>query len=332
VPAYLVILAVSFGLACGGGAPVDADSGLADAAPTTPDASGVDAGRDPDAASDAALAPPCPDGAQGAGDTVVDLDLAGTTRQYRLHVPDGADGTMPLPLVLNFHGYTSNAGQQIALTRMIDEADARGFVVAHPEGTGLLRSWNAGPLCCGTAVSTDVDDVGFVRAMIDDIASRTCIDPRRVYSTGMSNGGFLSYRLACEAADVVAAIAPVAGVLGIPPGDCTPSRPVPIMHFHGTTDPLVPYDGGTLNPTPSVAETIDGWASRNGCTDAPEITYDVGDTTCETRDECAGGAVVTVCTSEGEGHIWPGGAGFAGGDADIDATSEMWAFFSRFSL
>lgn len=165
-------------------------------------------GDSPTSASASTASLGCSDGTLDSNTTHIDLEFGGTTRSYEIHLPPSYDGTRPLPLVLNFHGFTSS---------------------------GLDQSWNAG-LCCGRSATLDVDDVGFTRAIIDDISSRACVDPSRVYATGMSNGGFFSHRLACEAADVIAAVAPVAGVLGIDEEACNPARPIPIIHLHGTGD------------------------------------------------------------------------------------------------
>ena len=243
----------------------------------------------------------CVDGTLDATVTEVDLEFDGVPRRYELHVPTAYDGRTPLPLVLNFHGLTSNPTQQREFSQMDMTADSRGFLVAYPEGLDV--SWNGG-LCCGRSAENGVDDVGFARAVIDDIAERGCIDPSRVYATGMSNGGFLSHRLACEASDVIAAIGPVAGVLGIDSSACTPSRPVPVVHFHGTADTLIPYDG--QNDFESVADTVAGWVARNGCTEPPEVVLRTGSVTCETTGGCDGDASVTLCTIEGGGHCWPG--------------------------
>ncbi|MBX7081979.1 MAG: hypothetical protein K1X88_22425, partial [Nannocystaceae bacterium] len=141
----------------------------------------------------------CPADAMGEGqyDGLM-IEHDGIMRRYNLYVPAGLDGSVAAPLVINLHGYTSNAAQQQLFSQFDPVADANGLVVAYPEGTDA--SWNAGT-CCGTAVTNDVDDVGFVLAVIADVKARTCIDPKRVYATGMSNGGFMSHRLACEAAD-----------------------------------------------------------------------------------------------------------------------------------
>ena len=220
-------------------------------------------------------------------------------------------------------------------TEMDATADARGYVVAYPEG--LDESWNAG-VCCGPSAENEVDDVGFVRAVIEDIAERGCIDRSRVYATGMSNGGFLSHRLACEAADVIAAIGPVAGVLGIDSSACMPERPVPVIHFHGTNDFIVLYNGGCpfscLSDSESVADTIAGWVARNGCTGAPEVVLSEGSVTCETTGECDGNASVTLCTIEGGGHCWPGQLSCAWGEStdDISANEVMFDLFDSVRL
>lgn len=258
------------------------------------------------------------------------LDFGGAQRSYRLHVPSGYDGTSPLPLVLQFAGYTYTAEAHEDYTSMSDTSDAGGFAVAYPQGIG--NSWNGGA-CCGSASSGNVDDVGFARAVVADIQSKLCIDPRRIYAAGMSNGGFLSHRLACEAADLFAAIAPVAGVIGIDQGSCNPSRPVPVIHFHGTSDIVVPYGGNSLINYPSVSDTIDGWVARNGCTDEPVTTFSNGKATCQTRSACNGGAAVTLCTIDGMGHCWPGRSScLFSANTDISATSAMWDFFQQFEL
>lgn len=332
----IALLALLLALGCGD----DGVEPAIDAAP--PDAAAVDAaaadGGQPDGGSvdpgDAGpppdtFVPRCEPGGLEAGDHELELVHDGLTRRYFVHVPRGTDGSEPLPLVFDFHGFSSNATQEMSLTDMNDLADTEDFIAVHPEGTGTFQqSWNAG-LCCGEGMSMDVDDVGFVRAMLEAVASMSCVDRSRVYATGMSNGGFFSHRLACEASDIIAAIAPVAGVIGVPTEDCDPPRPIPVMHFHGTFDTVVPYGGGTTNDFPSVADTIAHWAAHDGCTDEAESTYDMGDSHCETHDSCEGGVEVTVCTVEGGGHLWPGGFGST---STIVATDHMWDFFTRFRL
>lgn len=266
----------------------------------------------------------------------VDMEHDGAARSYEIYVPSRYDGTTPLPVVLSFHGFTSSGPLQQEGTKMDETAEREGFVAVYPNG--LDNSWNAG-VCCGRSAQDGVDDVGFARAVIEDLGARGCIDTARVYATGMSNGGFLSHRLACEAADVIAAAAPVAAVLGIDESECMPSRPISIIHLHGTADPLVAYEGGGVPGSPSAAESIEGWRMRNGCTGDPRITYENGAATCETVDDCDGGVSVTLCSIEGAGHCWPGqpcperlGSLVGEPTFDIDANEVIWDVFSQTAL
>ena len=140
------------------------------------------------------------------------------------------------------------------------------MLVAYPDGIG--SSFNAGA-CCGTASSSNVDDVGFARELVRDLSEKMCVDPKRVYATGMSNGGHMAHRIACEAADVFAATASVAGKMLVAP--CNPSRPISIVQWHGTEDTIVTY-----NALPPVVPMMENWASRNGCDPTPQTTYDEG--------------------------------------------------------
>lgn len=278
----------------------------------------------------------CVDGTLDSSVERVELEFGGTTRSYEVHIPPAYDGNTPLPLVLNFHGFTSNPSAQRGYTKMDDTADVHGFVVAYPEG--LYNSWNAGA-CCGAASMDGVDDVGFTRAIIDDLGARGCFDLSRVYATGMSNGGFMSHRLACEASDVIAAIGPVSGVLGLDAGACNPARPVPVIHFHGTEDPIVPYNGGGLASSMPVRQSTNFWIDRNDCDGEPEVVFDQGMVTCETHGQCAAESSVTLCTIEGGGHCWPGEPCATVGDLDLGASTTdiranetMWALFSNVRL
>lgn len=297
------------------GAPAETSSAEATSDPTADPTTGDDTG-----------APACPDEPLPPGDHTIEVQHDGYARSAILHVPPGVDGTAPAPLVFNFHGFTSNAGQQVLFSGMNTLADAEGFLVVYPDG--INSSWNAGA-CCGDAMSQNIDDVGFVRALHAELTTRACVDARRVYSTGMSNGGFISNRLACEAADLFAAIGPVSAVNGM--DACSPSRPVPVIAFNGTADILVPYDGGGFI---SVAESFAGWAERDGCPGAPAPDMAAGAASSETYARCSDGAQVTQWTLEGMGHCWPGNplCPFGAASTDIDANGEMWAFFEQFAL
>jgi len=268
------------------------------------------------------------------GDSTLTLTSSGVERNTRVHVPEKYDPTTPATLVLNFHGYSSNADQEIWLSKMNEASDERGFLVVYPNGLGgLAQSWNAGA-CCGTSAMNGVDDVGFVKALIEKLEADYCIDAKRVFATGMSNGGFLSNRLGCEMSDTIAAIAPVAGLIGIPLGECAPARPVPVMHFHGTADMLVPYDGGGFSGFISVGESIARWRELNACEAAEVVTFEKGDGKC-VKTACAEGSEVTLCTVTNGGHTWPGGTpipGFGVTSMDLDATNAMLDFFAAHPL
>ena len=310
-----------------GGADVEleADGGAdGDAAPETGDdvAPEVDEEADvpaEDGAGDGSST--CPRaGDPGPGDHTLALDYGGLSRSYIVHVPPGYDPSAPTPVVFNFHGFTSNASQEVFFSNMNPTADAHGFLVVYPDG--YASSWNAGS-CCGDAASEGVDDVGFIRALVDEVASLLCIDRDRVYASGMSNGGFLSYRLACEAADVFAGFAPVAGGIGIT--GCSPSRPVSLIAYHGTADSYVPYAFGE--------SSLHDYADLAGCTGDPVRTM-YGTSYCDVYEACDGGVRVGLCTLDGMDHCWPGGEPprticetFIGVySVDLNANEHLWEF------
>jgi polyhydroxybutyrate depolymerase len=301
------------------------------------DGTNTSAGADPSTGTGTSTSPEAPPattetpptngcaGANGlkAGDTDLTISSGGRQRTARVHVPASYDPKKPIPVLLNFHGRMSNPSQQALLSKTTPKADAAGFVVVYPAGVG--DTWNAG-LCCGEAQSNDIDDVGFTRALLDELGTKLCVDAKRVFATGLSNGAFMSHRLGCELSDRIAAIGPVAGQLVMT--TCKPKRPVPVMYFHGDEDKIVWYEG--QYGMPSAEATAKAWATRNACNATPKETYAKGDATCMTYSGCKDSADVTLCTISGGGHTWPGGAptGFGKTSTDIDATAEMWTFFA----
>lgn len=253
----------------------------------------------------------------------VDVTVAGRKRTARVHFPAAYDGNKPLPVVLDFHGRGMTPDQENLMTGMNAKGDSAGFVSVHPAGVG--NTWNAA-LCCSPASTENVDDVGFVRALTEELEKKFCVDPKRFFATGISNGGFITNRLACELSDRIAAIAPVAGQLLSAP--CSPKRPVAVMHFHGTSDTVVPYGGGL--GMPAIEQSVKAWAGRNACSASPKQTYSKGDTTCVTYEQCKDGADVTLCTVQEGGHTWPGGfPGLGKTTTDIRATDALWEFFQK---
>ncbi len=260
-----------------------------------------------------------------AGDAEHTLSWAGADRAYRVHTPPGYDGAQTTPVVLVFHGWLETNDDIEALAKMTPVTDQHGAIVVYAQG--LSNSWNAGS-CCGTSAQNGVDDVGFVGAMITAIEEAYCVDDRRIFSAGFSNGGMLSHRLACELSDRIAAIGPVAGTIAV--GSCSPIRPVPVMHFHGTSDPIVGY-ATSFGQADSVPDTIAGWVQRNGCGATTTSTFSQGDAHCESYEGCSQGATVTLCTLEGGGHQWPGGqsTGIGALNTDIFASEAILGFFEQ---
>lgn len=264
-------------------------------------------------------------------------------RTYRVDVPDGAPARAA-PLLVALHGGGGNADNMARQSGLTPPANARGFVVAYPNGSGRRSgakrlTWNSGGRCCGYAADQGVDDVGFLRALIADVSTRYRTDPRRVYLTGMSNGAMLAYRMACEAADLVTGIAPVAGALHVP---CNPPRPVAVIAFHGTADQNVTYDGSPgrrrldrdREADPPVAETLAFWARRNGCAGAPaRETLAQGTVLHDVWRGCAPGAPTELYTVVRGGHSWPGGERISrllDPPSPVPAASEvMLEFFSQ---
>ncbi len=254
----------------------------------------------------------------------------GAERSFRVFVPPNYAPNKAMPVVLNFHGVANDAWTQVLLSDMESKAEAAGFIAVHPEGRALpSTSWNAGA-CCQPAATLGVDDIGFVRVLLDRLTERLCVDPRRIYATGISNGGMLAYRLACEVSDRIAAIAPVAASLVHTP--CKPPRPVPVMIFHGTLDSIVPYAGNPLLGYPSVSANVEHWTTHNRCGDQKQSSFSKGDASCEAYTACQDGAQVEVCTILGGGHTWPGGLpvpqlGYT--SLSLRATDAMWDFFLK---
>lgn len=258
-------------------------------------------------------------------------------RTYSLYIPASYSEDESAPLIFNFHGYGSNAFEQTWYGDFRAIADTAGFLLVHPQGTELdgVSHWNVG----GWTVGSTVDDVGFTEAMIDTLSLDYNIDPDRIYSTGMSNGGYMSFLLACQLSDRIAAVASVTGSMTPETFDnCSPSHPTPIMQIHGTADGTVPYDGDIW--TESIDDVLNYWTSFNNCSDIPVITP-VPD--INTTDGCTAEQHVYLYGDNGTSvehykvidgqHTWPGTFfTSAGTNQDFNASIEIWRFFSQYDL
>ena len=261
----------------------------------------------------------------------------GIQRDYILYIPELYDGSTAVPLVLNFHGYGSNAAQQMFYGDFRDIADTEGFLLVHPEGTTLIGNqfWNVG----FPGLSSTIDDVGFTEALIDELATLYTIDLDRVYATGMSNGGFMSFLLACQLSEKIAAVASVTGSMTQDTfDDCNAQHPTPVLQIHGTDDGVVLYNGNNLSIP--IADVISYWVDFNNCETTPTTTtlpdVDVSDgSTIEhsVYEDGDNGITTEHMKVIGGGHTWPGSVlNTAGTNQDIDASMEIWLFFSRYDI
>lgn len=316
------------------------------------------AGDDVAAEVDPAPSAGCGSSSVAAGDEKVTLQSGGVERWYKRHVPAAHDGSTPLPVVVDFHGYSEGADFHAAYTELGPFGDEKGFVTLTPHGTGAVPMWQS---AVGSA------DMAFVGDMLDEVEAALCVDTARVFATGLSNGAMMTSAVSCDLDERFAAVAPVAGVMAI--SDCEPGRAVPVVSFHGTEDPFLDYEGGfgpavaslpqpdgsgtigeaaedPTNEPPglddtslSVPEVMAAWAERNGCADAEPDEEAVADDVTLLTFDCPAGTEVELYRVEGGGHTWPGRSGLSGAEdlvgtttESIDADAIMWEFFEAHPL
>ena len=286
--------------------------------------------------------------------------LDDSDRWFLITTPDDLDADTPLPMVLDFHGLAEGAEVHSLMSELPAYGQEHGFLVISPHGEGAPVRWRVDPEIEANA------DLQYVRDLLDQLEAEQCIDTSRIYSTGLSNGAFMSSILGCTMADRIAAVAPVAGL--IRPASCEPSRPVPVLAFHGTADPILLFNGGVgerlgnvlpgggggavTDPVPGEEAALpepdlDGegypkaaqeWATGNGCTGEP-VDEQLTDTVLQRTWDCPADGVVEFDIIDGGGHTWPGSA-FSNKLASImgptdmgtDANEQIWQFFQRFQL
>lgn len=252
-------------------------------------------------------------------------------RGYRVYQPASYDGKKPVALVVSLHGGLGTGKSQQEITGWDKLADEHGFLVAYPDG--IKRAWNAGE-CCGPPAKSKVNDVGFLRALVEQVGKDYRVDPRRVYGNGFSNGGMLLAYTACNDPGLFTAIAINAGTLMTK--TCSPDKGLPVLVIQGKSDTRIPWDGGTVEETyrMPMREFVRKLTSNNRCSSTEEdISFTSGPATCKTVKGC-GKNEVTYCGVEGVGHQWIGGTtllpALLGKNTDkFNATQTMWRFFSR---
>lgn len=245
------------------------------------------------------------------------LNYDGIDRTYLLHIPSSYDGVSAVPLVVVIHPYNGYAPGFEIETGFSDKADANDFIAVYPEGLGEPRSWNAG-YCCGYAVMNNIDDVGFISALIDTLTANYNIDSTRIFATGFSNGSMMAYRLAAELSHKIAAIACAAGQMML--DECNPDRAVPIMHLHSLNDDICLYEGSSEGFIyPSVEEVIYTWVEINNCETVPDTIINNANLMVRKWAALSHNADIFLYTRPTGGHTWPTGT--------VSATDSVWDFF-----
>lgn len=261
------------------------------------------------------------------------LSFGGVVRSYRIYVPD-LPQDHEVPLVVALHGGLGTGDQFAAASRFEAKAQAEGFIVVFPDGVD--RTWNGGK-CCGGAARKNIDDVGFLAALIEELSKKLPVDRERVFMTGHSNGGIMSFRFGCERPDLVRAIAPVAGSLEV--RDCKPSATTSLLAIHGDADKNHPLEGGEGDrsiagvPFVSMARSLELWSDGMECEANPQHSV-VGAITSTVWVACRDGAKASFLVIAGADHPWPGGASGTTAvqgrtSTALDATAAVWSFFEK---
>ena len=242
----------------------------------------------------------------------------GLDRTYELHVPASYDGSNPIPLLFDLHPLVINGLTMDAMTNFRAISEVKGFIVVQPNG--IDGAWNAGPKCCDPAYSAGYDDIGYIRALRDELVNLGFnIDLSNVFADGMSNGGYLAHAIACEDTELFTGISGIAASMPYPNvNDCQPTEPKPVLMISGGDDNIADRE-----------ISFNRWVTLNNCTGSP-ATENFGVFTCTTYTNCDAGVETTHCVGAGVGHCWPGTA-FAiySCDQDLDASQYIWDFFER---
>lgn len=280
--------------------------------------------------------------ALSSGDYTFSTEHQEITRHYKVHIPASYQPQQATPMVISLHGGGGNMRYQATdeYYGLISKSEQAGFIAVFPNGysrlpRGGLATWNAG-ICCGKARDLEIDDVGFIQRVVEEMQQRANIDPKRIYANGMSNGGMMAYRLACELPNTFRAIAAVAGTDGT--RTCQPSKAVSVLHIHALNDERVLFNGGSGSESNthadfvSVNDTISKWVKQNHCQPSPQRVLTAPGAYCDLYSACQQNSQVKLCVTEQGGHSWPGGKKIRGktlGSSAINATDMIWDFYSQ---
>lgn len=270
------------------------------------------------------------------------MTVAGYTRSYLLNLPPNYNDSSNFSLVIALHGFSGSASQMEQDYKLTSKSNSARFVIVYPEGVPSdgrfgFRTWNAGT-CCDFAMQHNIDDVEFIRQLIQKLTATYKINPKKIYATGMSNGALMTYRLACELSQQLAAIAPVSGTM-LTTQPCRPVRPVPVLHIHSALDTKIPYDGGYGLANyyfPPVDSVLQVWAGIDGCNPVSQVVTNASLYIQTQYINCSGGSTIQRYLTKDGGHSWPGGLparpSADAPSAAFDATDLIWDFFQRYTL
>lgn len=260
-------------------------------------------------------------------------------RSYTLNLPPGYYDSSGFSLVIALHGGGGSAKQFEITSGLTDKANASGFIVVYPDGTGQIETWNAGT-CCGSAVTKQIDDVKFISVLIDKLVSTYKINPKKVYATGHSNGGMMCYRLACDLANKIAAIAPNSSTMVVT-SPCNPARAIPVLHMHSKLDQNVIYTGGIGIGVsgiycPPIDSVLNVFSLKNNCGNPSQVIFSNSLYTFTEWSSCTNNVTIQYYLTNDGGHGWPGGLP-GGPDSDtpstaINANNLLWDFFQQYQL